>query len=224
MTIMQNIQEFYYHVDRLDNIKKLVGDDLIISCNKPNFTLEPFLETIEKNELGKNLYKWLINFKFDEELQLEVLITYFEQLIRNEVGTDFEEIISKNIGEIIFEYIRQTEYSEYYLPSRYECFYMFNDIEEIKRWHEFNTLKQPIYKLKIIETQKIFKADSSWIKYKSEPDAENRRKILPIKKIKQFARNYWNTTISENSLIEYLFCGKLQIVDVLTNAEQNDKA
>jgi hypothetical protein len=111
------------------------------------------------------------------------------------------------LNEIIFEQIRESEFSE--LPSRLKCTWLC-DKRNIKKWADLFEIRG---KRKIFEVQaygEAYKVDKSWLPVDVTPPAD----------LFALAREYWKGSLNPNlkkRQVEYLFTGKLKVIRELAN-------
>ena len=90
------------------------------------------------------------------------------------------------------------------LPSRLKCLFVTNSLEELSSWIDIfdrtNKKEYKIFKLEL--TGKIFKGDANYVL----------RENISLNKKKEKAKLYWNQSITDNPIYEYLFEGNATII------------
>lgn len=189
---MKNAFDGYlYHIVRYKKLKKgqklHFGGELNCFCkniNSQNFVVE------EKDINMLTLNKDLKDFNNQEEKTLKSYI--------------YESCLM--IRELVLENVRMKEFPN--LPSRLECLYCAETLEEAKKWVpillRMNKAFKPLQIVKLKAKGILFKGDGSLML----------RNTNSIDSKIEMARKYWGQkTISKDK--ELLFIGNVEVIDII---------
>jgi len=212
-----------YHIQRLIHPNKewFKGEVYTIGLEYNNFykgiinNLGYLNQNInENNLLVKKIDNYLESYKLPELKDNHT--SYFEctnklrdlKCLVKDAQISLRQYI-KYIQENIFEEVRFKHFKNF--PSRQKCLYV-TTYHDINNWIEiFKNYQYKILKIKI--TGKLHKTSGIFI------DTDTH----PLVNFYERARKYWLGEIKNNDEIEYLFCGKLYIVEEYLSIDELNK-
>ena len=217
---MRTINKIYYHLQRINekNIHWKIGDIIEFNKNIENYyfyslneSILSFHESLSEQNLKTQIRDLEQKIKSETVKQIDnPELTFDNQFIINSIEIQIDEIkcyYDKCIQlqqEIIFENIKNKINIE--LPSRQHCIWVTENINELCQWIKMFE-DQPSRILKLRLNGNIHTTSGEFID------------IIKNKNIKNAisnAKEYWQGT-SNNKVneIEYLFEGKVEIIDII---------
>lgn len=190
-----------FHFDRSNKIKKEIGHKKIIRSNNPNKRLFRLIDFLEKKVQGsEKLISRLKYFNLGNDFPTENIFDLWNNIQEPRI----EEDIKTYSIEVVFENIRQKEFKN--LPSRFECIYLTNNIED---WHDIIHYKKSsksyiVYTFELTKVEKYFCADGNIVTLASKKS---------YNEVIELARNYWSGNFSLQPKNEILFCGTLKVIN-----------
>ena len=185
-------KEYYYHI--CTNNELNIGD--IITTDKYNYFYCSIFDSEYKNNDNLDANQILLNMFNNRKLTFDSI---------NDLNTVLNTISNDAFitRELMLEEVRKEINIE--LPSRLKCLFVTKLLEELSTWIDiFNRTNKKEYRMFKLElTGKIFKGDANYIL----------RENISLNKKKDKAKLYWNQSITDNPIYEYLFDGSATIVE-----------